>query len=51
MDDSDTDHGAGGVAPLLVPGLGGILAAAILVGGTFMVITMAGMQEARRVAA
>jgi predicted MFS family arabinose efflux permease len=40
-----------GVAvPLVVPGLPGIMAAAFLVGGTFMVITMAGMQEARRVA-
>ena len=40
-----------GVAiPLAVPGLPGILLAALLVGGTFMVITMAGMQEARRVA-
>ena len=41
----------GVVLPLIIPGLVGILAAAILVGGTFMVITMAGMQEARRVAA
>jgi predicted MFS family arabinose efflux permease len=41
----------GVVLPLMVPGLSGVLAAAILVGGTFMVITMAGMQEARRVAA
>ena len=41
-----------GVAlPLVLPGFPGILLAAILVGGTFMVITMAGMQEARRVAA
>jgi MFS family permease len=40
-----------GVAvPLVVPGLAGILASALLVGGTFMVITMAGMQEARRAA-
>ncbi len=40
-----------GVAfPVVVPGLGGILAAAFFVGGTFMVITMAGMQEARRLA-
>jgi MFS family permease len=37
----------GVAAPLLVPGLAGILAAAVLVGGTFMVITMAGLQEAR----
>ena len=41
----------GVVLPLMVPGLAGILIAAVLVGGTFMVITMAGMQEARRVAA
>ena len=40
----------GVVLPLIIPGLSGILAAAILVGGTFMVITMAGMQEARRIA-
>lgn len=40
----------GVVVPLAVPGLPGILLAALLVGGTFMVITMAGMQEARRVA-
>ena len=36
--------------PLAVPGLAGIMASALLVGGTFMVVTMAGMQEARRVA-
>ncbi len=36
--------------PLAVPGLAGIIASALLVGGTFMVVTMAGMQEARRVA-
>ncbi|MEP7084361.1 MAG: YbfB/YjiJ family MFS transporter [Betaproteobacteria bacterium] len=40
----------GVVIPLLVPGLLGIMMAALLVGGTFMVITMAGMQDARRVA-
>jgi hypothetical protein len=40
---------AGVAAPLLIPGLAGVLAAALLVGGTFMVITMAGMQEARRI--
>jgi predicted MFS family arabinose efflux permease len=40
-----------GVAiPLIVGGLSGIMLAALLVGGTFMVITMAGMQEALRVA-
>jgi len=36
-------------APLALPGLGGILLAALLVGGTFMVITMAGLQEARAI--
>ncbi len=40
-----------GVAlPIVWPGVVGILWAALLVGGTFMVITMTGMQEARRVA-
>ncbi len=41
----------GVAAPVLVRGAPGVLLAALLVGGTFMVITMAGMQEARRVAA
>lgn len=40
----------GVVVPLVVPGLAGIMGAAICVGGTFMVVTMAGMEEARRVA-
>jgi MFS family permease len=40
----------GVAAPLIVPGAAGILASALLVGGTFMVITMAGMQEARELA-
>jgi len=40
----------GVVAPLMISGLFGILVSAILVGSTFVVITMAGMQEARRVA-
>ncbi|HYR36895.1 MAG TPA: YbfB/YjiJ family MFS transporter [Burkholderiales bacterium] len=40
---------AGVAAPLLIPGIAGVVAAALLVGGTFMVITMAGMQEARQV--
>ncbi len=40
----------GVVIPLVLPGLPGIMTAALLVGGTFMVVTMAGMQEARRVA-
>jgi MFS family permease len=41
---------AGVAAPTALAGLAGILAAALLVGGSFMVITMAAMQEARRVA-
>lgn len=41
---------AGVVVPLVVRGLTGIMAAALLVGGTFMVVTMAAMQEARSVA-
>lgn len=41
----------GVIAPLAWPGIGGILLAALCVGGTFMVITMAGMQEARRIGA
>ena len=40
----------GVVIPLFLPGLWGIMTAALLVGGTFMTVTMAGMQEARRVA-
>ena len=40
----------GVMLPVVVKGLSGILVAALLVGGTFMVITMAGMQEARRLA-
>ena len=38
----------GVAAPLFVPGLGGILLSAVLVGATFVTITLAGMQEARR---
>jgi predicted MFS family arabinose efflux permease len=41
---------AGVVVPLAWHGLGGIVASALLVGGTFMVVTMVGMQEARRIA-
>jgi predicted MFS family arabinose efflux permease len=42
---------AAGVAiPLVARGMAGILVSALLVGGTFMVVTMAGIQEARRVA-
>ena len=37
-------------APLAIPGIGGILVAALCVGGSFMVVTMAGMQEALQVA-
>ncbi|TMH95045.1 MAG: YbfB/YjiJ family MFS transporter [Betaproteobacteria bacterium] len=40
----------GVVAPLAVHGLAGILVAALCVGGSFMVVTMTGMQEALRVA-
>jgi MFS family permease len=38
----------GVAAPLLVPGLAGILVSAVLVGATFVTMTLAGMQEARR---
>lgn len=39
-----------GVAvPVVWPGMGGIVLSALCVGGTLMVATMAGMQEARRV--
>ena len=41
---------AGVVAPALASSLGVLLAAALGIGGTFMVVTMAGMQEARRIA-
>ena len=40
----------GSLLPIAWPGLAGILLAALCVGGTFMVLTMVGMQEARRVA-
>lgn len=36
--------------PVLFPSAGALLVAAVCVGGTFMVTTMAGMQEARRLA-
>jgi hypothetical protein len=39
---------AGVAAPLVLPGLAGILVSAVLVGATFVTITLAGMQEARR---
>ena len=41
---------AGVLIPIVLPGLVGIVIAAVCVGGTFMVNTMVGMQEARRVA-
>jgi len=41
---------AGVVVPLALPGLAGILIAALCVGGTFVVITQVGLQEARAVA-
>jgi hypothetical protein len=37
----------GVASPIFRPGVGGVMAAALLVGGTFMVSTMAGMREAR----
>jgi len=40
----------GVVIPLAVPGLPGIVIAALLVGSTFVVITMVGLEEARRAA-
>src|SRR5205807_7549241 len=40
----------GVVLPVWWPAIGGIMIGAFLVGGTFMVITLAGMQEARAVA-
>jgi len=40
----------GVAAPVLWPGLGGIVLAAVCVGGTFVVMTMVGLQVAREVA-
>ena len=40
----------GVVAPLAIAGFAGFALSALLVGGTFMVVTMTGIQEARRVA-
>jgi MFS family permease len=40
----------GVAAPLLLPGMGGILLSSLCVGGTFVVVTLVGMQEARVVA-
>jgi MFS family permease len=39
---------AGVMFPLVLTGMAGIMASALCVGATFMVITMAGLQEARR---
>ena len=39
---------AGVISPVLRPGVASLLVAAVCVGGTFMVATLAGMQEARR---
>jgi MFS family permease len=41
---------AGTAAPLVLPGLTGIIVSAVLVGGTFVTITMAGLQVAREIA-
>jgi len=41
---------AGVLVPIAAPGLAGIAIAAVCVGGTFMVNTMAGLQEARQAA-
>jgi MFS family permease len=41
---------AGAMAPVVASNVGMLLFAAICIGGTFMILTMAGMQEARRVA-
>lgn len=42
---------ASGLAiPALVPGIGAVIFGGVLVGGTFMVITMVGMKEAHRLA-
>jgi predicted MFS family arabinose efflux permease len=40
--------GLGTALPVLLPGMAGILLAALCVGGTFMVVTAMGLQEARR---
>jgi predicted MFS family arabinose efflux permease len=40
----------GVAAPIVWPTIGGVMLAALLVGGTFMVITMTGMQQARAAA-
>jgi MFS family permease len=40
----------GVIVPVIWPTIGGIMLAALLVGGTFVVITMSGLQEARAMA-
>jgi len=40
----------GVLVPIVAPGIAGIVIAAVCVGGSFMVISMAGLQEAKRVA-
>jgi hypothetical protein len=40
----------GVAAPVAIPGLAGVLVCALLVGGTFVVATLAGVQVAREVA-
>ena len=40
---------AGDVAPVIWPGMGGIVISALCVGGTFAVIPLVSMQEARRI--
>ena len=47
---SHTVMALGVAAPVFWPGIGGIVLAALCVGGTFVVITMVGLQEARTVA-
>jgi MFS family permease len=41
---------AGVLIPVLWPGIAALLVAAVCVGGTFVAMTMAGLQEARRIA-
>jgi MFS family permease len=41
---------AGVLVPVLWPGIAALLVAAVCVGGTFVAMTMAGLQEARRIA-
>ncbi|HXH83814.1 MAG TPA: YbfB/YjiJ family MFS transporter [Candidatus Tectomicrobia bacterium] len=46
---SQATMAAGVALPVLAPGIAAVMVAALVVGSTFMVNTMAGMQEARRV--